>query len=136
MGEKSRFLAILAALLAAAFRVTSVSPESKGTERHSIPAKAAEAKGTPADALLRTFSDFDKGTVYVSPLGKDGACSGAPVNSSSRSLDWAIATVPDPERSNLKLDFDRELEAIQNAAESAGYQIERFWFPWGSEHTA
>ncbi|MCU1294832.1 MAG: hypothetical protein JWP08_3682, partial [Bryobacterales bacterium] len=137
MGEKSRFLAILAALLAAAFRVASVSPETKESEHQKALAKAAaERKADPANALLQTFSDFDKGYVYISPLLKSGTCASLPRNRSSRPMDWAVATVPDPERSNLKLDFDRQLEAIQNAAESAGYQFERFWFPWHSEQAA
>ncbi len=38
--------------------------------------------------------------------------------------------MPDPEHSNLKLDFDRELESIQLAAQNSDYQFERYWLPW------
>lgn len=37
-------------------------------------------------------------------------------------FDWIIATVPDPEFPEMKLDFDREVETIQNAAESSDQQ--------------
>src|SRR5205823_5400841 len=36
----------------------------------------------------------------------------------------------DPELSEMKLDFDREVNSIQNAVESAGYAFDRYWFPW------
>jgi hypothetical protein len=42
----------------------------------------------------------------------------------------AIATVPDPVQTNMQLDFDRTIDGIQLAAESAGYVIDRYWLPW------
>lgn len=135
MGDK-RFLAILAALLAAVFRTATVSPQIKTSPINEPQAQRTSAnepsKGHASadDGILRTFSEFDKTFVYASPLKADGSCDANLTNASSSRMDWVIATVPDPQRSNLKLDFDREIEAIQDAAESGGYQFERFWFPW------
>ena len=41
-----------------------------------------------------------------------------------------IAIAPDPVRTRIALGFDRALEAIQLAAEHAGYVMDRYWLPW------
>jgi hypothetical protein len=41
-----------------------------------------------------------------------------------------IAIAPDPAHTNLSLIFDRSLEAIQLAAKSADYLVDRYWLPW------
>ena len=41
-----------------------------------------------------------------------------------------IAFVPDPERTNLRLYFDRSMEAITNAAQDTGYTLFRYSLPW------
>src|SRR5579864_2962763 len=43
-----------------------------------------------------------------------------------------IAIVPDPVQSPMQLQFDRSIEAIQLAAESLNYVIDRYWLPWDS----
>ncbi|HEY6352766.1 MAG TPA: hypothetical protein VI636_25505 [Candidatus Angelobacter sp.] len=43
-----------------------------------------------------------------------------------------IAIVPDPVQSPMQLQFDRSVEAIQLAAESLDYVIDRYWLPWDS----
>ena len=47
-----------------------------------------------------------------------------------------IAIVPDPVHSHMSLQFDRSIEALQLAAESRGYVIDRYWLPWHSDKTA
>jgi hypothetical protein len=42
----------------------------------------------------------------------------------------AIATVPDPVHTHLDLQFDRTLEAIQQAAQDQGYTYDSSWLPW------
>jgi len=44
-----------------------------------------------------------------------------------------IAIVPDPVHTHLALLFDRSVEAIQLAAESGNYLVDRFWLPWRTE---
>ncbi|HEY6307635.1 MAG TPA: hypothetical protein VI488_14375 [Candidatus Angelobacter sp.] len=41
-----------------------------------------------------------------------------------------IAIAPDPAHTHLALMFDRTVEAIQLAAGSANYVIDRYWLPW------
>ena len=43
---------------------------------------------------------------------------------------FAIAILPDPIHTRLALMFDREIEAIQEAAERQGYSFDRAIFPW------
>jgi hypothetical protein len=52
------------------------------------------------------------------------------VQGDSSEFQILIATVPDPVNSHLELEFDRVIEALQHAAASAGYDFERYWFPW------
>jgi hypothetical protein len=51
----------------------------------------------------------------------------------------AIATVPDPVHTHLSLQFDRTLEAIQQAAQDQGYTYDSSWLPWtmsGAEYSS
>ena len=44
-----------------------------------------------------------------------------------------IATVPDPRHTHLSLQFDRALEAIQQAAQDERYTYDSAWLPWKTE---
>lgn len=51
-------------------------------------------------------------------------------------LSFMIATLPDPLHTHLSLLFDRKIEAIQQAAQDAGYDYDSSWLPWETqEHT-
>src|SRR6476646_10510311 len=41
-----------------------------------------------------------------------------------------IAIVPDPVQTHLALRFDRAIDAIELAAESMKYVLDRYWLPW------
>lgn len=45
-------------------------------------------------------------------------------------VDSIIAMVPDPIESGLSLKLDNEIDAIQRAAESEGYVLDRYKLPW------
>lgn len=45
-------------------------------------------------------------------------------------VDSIIAMVPDPIESGLSLKLDNEIDAIQRAAESEGYVLDRYRLPW------
>jgi hypothetical protein len=47
-----------------------------------------------------------------------------------------IAVVPDPVQTHMALRFDRTVDAIELAAESMEYEIDRYWLPWESETKA
>lgn len=141
MRERGGFFAVFAALTAAAFHVGSVSSASKPSSQTGTHTSGSIADHQPAEtALLGVFEEFDKNKSrkFHSPLDSDGNClpedqARQPVSPGSTTFDWVIATVPDPEHTNLKLDFDHEVESIQVAAQSSGYQFERYWFPWRAE---
>ena len=135
MHGRGVIVTLLTAILGStAYQVNSVSGKSKtvGTPPAPRPVPAA-AKG-PESALLRTFTDFDKGGVFQSPFRRVAGRNRVH-NKFGQEYRWLIATVPDPDNSNMRLDFDREIAAIQLAADSAGYQYDRYWFPWGVEET-
>jgi len=44
-----------------------------------------------------------------------------------------IATVPDPRHTHLSLQFDRALEAVQQAAQDERYTYDSSWLPWKTE---
>ncbi len=144
MRERGILFALLAGMGAVTYHSVSSSgtgpQQVSGTESVTGPLHSAE------ENLAKTFDAFDKRRRFTIKLTPDGAKLGAkkiawlqePVATSSfnwmpDTFDWAIATVPDPEHSNLKLDFDREIEFLQLAAAGAGYQFERYWLPWNTE---
>lgn len=47
-----------------------------------------------------------------------------------QSLEFVIAIVPDPVHTHLSLDFDREIDAIQEAVQQDGYLFSRAYTPW------
>ncbi len=54
-----------------------------------------------------------------------GAASGGPY-----SIEFLIATVPDPVSSRLPHFFDSFADSLESAAEAAGYALDRFALPW------
>jgi hypothetical protein len=50
-------------------------------------------------------------------------------------IEYLIATVPDPKETRLDHQFDRALDAIRRALESADYTFDRFWLPWDRSRT-
>jgi hypothetical protein len=58
-----------------------------------------------------------------------------PTPSGYDEIDYLIATVPDPKETRLDHQFDRALDAIRRALESADYTFDRFWLPWDRSRT-
>ena len=46
---------------------------------------------------------------------------------------YAIALAPDPIHTNLSLVFDRQMVAIEQAAQDQGYNYNSSWFPWKTD---
>lgn len=130
MRRQGGVLAFLAALGAFTYASRTDRPADAGRP----PAATISNTAPPSEIeLAGAFSKFDKSRTYkIDSQGNSGG-SYSPKLSPQASFDWAIATVPDPERSLLSLDFDREIEEIQNAATDADYQFERYWLPWRTE---
>ena len=45
-------------------------------------------------------------------------------------IQFIFASTPDPVHTHMALVFDREIETIQSAAQSAGFLFARAWMPW------
>jgi hypothetical protein len=45
-------------------------------------------------------------------------------------LGFAVAIVPNPVQTHLPLMFDRQIDAIQTAAQDTGFTYDGSWFPW------
>ena len=50
-------------------------------------------------------------------------------------LRFVVALAPDPRHTNLSLIFDREMVAIQQAAQDEGYNYNSSWLPWTADNT-
>ena len=48
----------------------------------------------------------------------------------AKNIDYVIASLADPVHTNMALFFDREIEAIEKAAQVQGYFFSRSWMPW------
>ena len=44
--------------------------------------------------------------------------------------------VPDPERTQLSLTFDRDVESIMRALQDSGHSFSRAWLPWRADAAA
>lgn len=158
MRERSGWLAAFLAISAAVFHTASGSGEpSADTLKNSdvVVTASSEHGSTGERELLKNFDEF---YVLNAPWPTNKTLSGRITTEHKRNgtfsasfaaeagdkglpdrwwrsrlqnrYDWIIATVPDPELCDLKLNFDREVNSLQNAAESAGYHFDRYWFPW------
>jgi hypothetical protein len=46
---------------------------------------------------------------------------------------FVIATVPDPATTHLRVEFDRAIDGIKDAAADQNFLLRRYWFPWPAE---
>jgi hypothetical protein len=69
--------------------------------------------------------------VAICSPSTDGLCTKKNIRPElTKGLNIIVALVPDPERTNLPLYFDRGIEALQNAAQDHGYRFLDYWLPW------
>jgi hypothetical protein len=107
-------------------------------------AETCEAFESPSGGLSRDASaqdSLDKGeiTALVQRFLGRQAAGQLPPAILPGDLRIAIATVPDPVHTHLSLQFDRTLEAIQQAAQDQGYTYDSSWLPWtmrGAEYSS
>ncbi len=81
---------------------------------------------TTADKdLTETIEDFHK-----SPPNPSAASEKASVSQPGDDLEVMIAIEPDPIHTHLSLLFDREIDALEDALQTSGWQYESNWLPW------
>jgi hypothetical protein len=79
----------------------------------------------PASGLLEAIRS------YYKPVAAEGEDAPWGVPQAERgNVRFVIATVPDPVHTHLALFFDRQIEAIEKAAQAEGYFFSSAWMPW------
>ena len=109
---------------------SAAGPEAKlalsaGDAGHS---RISPAAGVAAQANFPTASNLVSQFLLRDHGGPTTNTNSA--GSSADSIEFLIATVPDPVESRLPRFFDSFIESVQRAAEAAGYTIDRFALPW------
>ncbi|NOT61582.1 MAG: hypothetical protein HOP19_15300 [Acidobacteria bacterium] len=126
------FLIPLLTVLALYFPLAS-SLQSPAT---NAPAPAAAASPTPTPEPISGANLIVSGNVarqLCRFFGLPDQCDLRPRAGSIASeydIEFMIVALPDPRDSRFNYLFDRNLDAIQRAVETAGYVLDRFDFPW------
>jgi hypothetical protein len=138
-------VAVAALRLAGGPQTTGAVAGTAPTVHHSKPSRA-EAKEAPATAYQGGCTVFDPEDVNASPDTIRGEARSVirhffdlKEHESLRAkpdVRFAIALAPDPRHTNLSLMFDREMVAIQQAAQDQGYNYNSSWLPWESESSS
>lgn len=105
-------------------------PAPTTTQKTSQPDKA---KGLPRPAPARETENNALSLIYDFLGTKPGECSHPWPQDDPRgryTIEFLVATVPDPIDSRFDYNFDRYLDAIQKGVEAAGYVADRFDLPW------
>jgi hypothetical protein len=130
--------------------IESKQVRAGGSRRGGTHGPAVAPPPDPRCFLLKTISEF-YGSGDLVPSGPFDYANGQegcdPTPKAHPDFGWGvppekaadvrfvIATVPDPVRSHLSLFFDRSIDAIEQAAQEAGYMVARAGMPWdGSTH--
>jgi hypothetical protein len=97
------------------------------------PANEASESSAEPSAVEPAEPDFPTAKEFVSQFlfsAEEKAALAANAAKLSYSIDFLIATAPDPIRSPLPHFFDGFVESLESAAEVAGYTLDRFALPW------
>ena len=101
--------------------------EQRGIQGHRVPKEADDGtvEITKEIQLKNGGRATEKFNVRKHTIGDLAGC--VPANHKLRVV---IALVPDPNATEMRLDFDRDVVAIQSAAAAEHFLYTRFWFPW------
>src|SRR5579862_6981281 len=132
--ESPRLSPLLITLFAA---LAVLYPVATGTRSQATNATAPAdtSRGKPDSSVggqgstdFPTAKDLVADFLFSGEPGETGS-SGQPPDS-SYSIDFLVATVPDPVSSRLPHFFDSFVESLESAAEASSYTLDRFALPW------
>jgi len=115
---------------------TAASSTTSIKEQSESAAATASEPSTSAYSATEILKEFLVGQDMQMPPGQDlKSAVGKLIQKQSDPrfkyyVDSIIAMVPDPIESGLSLKLDNEIDAIQRAAESEGYVLDRYKLPW------
>lgn len=148
MKRSSGLLALLAIVLAG-FHYAG-TPKAPSEASSAAPVEAARERGasditTTCDAFSETPSEQKNSNAPdIGPGGKGEIATlvdryfeqtSAPTPTLPAGIELMVAMVPDPVHTHLSLQFDRALEAIQQAAQDEKYTYDSSWLPWKNQST-
>jgi hypothetical protein len=137
-------LAIILSMVATpAFRSSS-NRGTGGTASKTEDAKKRQAKFGNAASNQKQCGEINSfaaelydtiGLVYPQDLGKNGGgtCPQDFKIPASVKTQVMLAVVPDPKHTNLALLFDRQMDALQQGIQDAGWTFDRALMPWDSK---
>ena len=101
--------------------------QERGIKGHHVPEEAEEGtvEITRQIRSKKNGPETEKFNVRKHMVGDLSDC----VPDGDR-LRVVVAMVPDPNATQMRLDFDRDIVAIQRAAAAKHYLYTRYWFPW------
>ena len=124
-----------------------LKPKSKPSSKSTQESKSKPELGrvcSDAEKLLQEFLLTQPDSVAAAPACFEGEGSSPDPNAvtdlgpeslraRASHLRFVIATLPDPLHTHFSLLFDRDAEAIQQAAQDEGYVYDSSWLPWETE---
>jgi len=149
--NKGAGLAVILAVVVAALRLspgpTTPAPQPRpeagsrllSSKRHLPKPNATVTAGgcaaySPAPAHNNTYprqDDLGSAQAIIDKFFASDANLSAKSQSAAESgVRYAIALAPDPRHTNLSVMFDRQMVAIQEAAQDEGYTYNSSWLPW------
>jgi MFS family permease len=101
---------------------TSNRPSNSTVEPAVPPKDADDALNTYPQELRRQYENWDPPDEFKGTLRDD-----------IQAALFVVATVPDPIATHLRVEFDRAIDGIKEAAADDGFLFRRYWFPWELE---
>jgi hypothetical protein len=141
--KRNAGVALLLAMLFAGTHLALRPAQTSPAVDQAIVNAAHHQEATPVDNSCPAFNDpaaeedsssngkitsLVRRYLYGTSASAKDAASSLPEN-----VRFMIATVPDPLHTHLSLQFDRTLEALQQALQDEGYTYDSSWLPWKSQ---
>jgi hypothetical protein len=129
---------------------TPAATRSPGDSAHSVAGVSDSKPGGPWLASCKYWAAV-RGMDSASNAKKQVSSASCPIESAGDDKRWGvpldaggmhpeihaiIAAVPDPIHTHLALDFDRDIDALVQAAGDNGYVPSYYWLPWQSPAAA
>ena len=132
--ESRRLAPLVITVFAALAVIYPVTTATRSAARSSEP-RPERSQGKPGSPHGDSAtSDFPTAKELVSDFffshGSERAATSSPAVPSAYSIEFLIATVPDPTNSRLPHFFDSFVESLESAAEASGYTPDRIVLPW------
>jgi hypothetical protein len=97
---------------------------SRGYAKIRKPSSSIEGA---TEVTIKNSAGVHKVTVHNYLIGQLSSCIPQDQTGNVR---FIVATLPDPDKTEMRLEFDRYVTALEEAAVLRGYNFTGYWFPW------